>query len=182
MVNSSFDDYYNPTLPGINEGEIVVVRSKRRKKNISAFRQNGKIIISIPARMSKADERAMVPVMIAKIRAQEKGISDSQLAQLAMKLLAEYAPEITIRPATVSWREMNERWGSCTSIDRTIRISNKLKTAPEYVLEFVLFHELIHLYIDGHSEDFYQMLNRYPKCKEAEAFLEGYEFGVRIER
>jgi hypothetical protein len=42
-------------LPGITEGEIVVVRSARRKKNISAYRQGGRIVISIPARMSKAD-------------------------------------------------------------------------------------------------------------------------------
>ena len=58
-------------LPGITEGEIVVVRSARRKKNISAYRQGGRIVISIPARMSKADEREMVPQMIAKIRAME---------------------------------------------------------------------------------------------------------------
>ena len=43
------------TLPGISEGEIVVLRSKRRKKSISAYRQGGRIIVSIPARMSKAD-------------------------------------------------------------------------------------------------------------------------------
>ena len=42
------------TLPGISEGEIVVIRSTRRKKNISAYRQGGRIVVSIPARMSKA--------------------------------------------------------------------------------------------------------------------------------
>ena len=45
------------TLPGISEGEIVVIRSTRRKKNISAYRQGGRIVVSIPARMSEADER-----------------------------------------------------------------------------------------------------------------------------
>ena len=43
------------TLPGISEGEILVIRSARRKRNISAYRQGGRIIVSIPARMSKAD-------------------------------------------------------------------------------------------------------------------------------
>ena len=55
------------TLPGISEGEILVIRSARRKRNISAYRQGGRIIVSIPARMSKADERAIVPEMIAKM-------------------------------------------------------------------------------------------------------------------
>ena len=46
----------NPTLPGI-ASDVVVIRSKKRKRNISAYRQGGKIVISIPARLSKAEER-----------------------------------------------------------------------------------------------------------------------------
>ena len=41
------------TLPGIDEGEIIVIRSKRRKRNLSAYRQGGRIIISIPASIPK---------------------------------------------------------------------------------------------------------------------------------
>ena len=75
---------------------------------------------------------------------------------------------------------MNERWGSCTSVDRTIRISTKLRQAPEYVLHFVLYHEAIHLQHSDHGEDFYQFLRRYPKHQEAEAFLEGFEYAERL--
>jgi len=32
-------------LPGIDEGEIVVIRSPRRKRHISAYRQAGRIVI-----------------------------------------------------------------------------------------------------------------------------------------
>ena len=38
-------------------------------------------------------------------------------------------------------------WGSCTGVDRSIRISDRLKGAPAYVLDYVLFHEAIHLNI-----------------------------------
>ena len=81
------------TLPGIDEGEIVVVRSNRRKKNISAYRAGGRIVVSIPARMSKSDERAMIPEMVAKIRAQEAAstMSESGLAQRIDELLRELA-------------------------------------------------------------------------------------------
>jgi hypothetical protein len=68
------------TLPGISEGEIIVIRSARRKRNISAYRQGGRIIVSIPARMSKADEHAIVPEMIAKIRSQESSRIPSEEA------------------------------------------------------------------------------------------------------
>jgi len=163
------------TLPGIDEGEIVVIRSKKRKRNIAAFRQGGKIVISIPARLSKAEEREVVPEMIAKIRAKEVAPDETELTNQIDQLLSKYAPEITIRPASVAWRSMNERWGSCTSVDRTIRIATKLQRAPKYVLDFVLYHEAIHLYIYDHGSEFQEFLKRYPRHLEAEAFLEGYE-------
>ena len=165
------------TLPGITEGEIVVIRSTRRKKNISAYRQGGRIVVSIPARMSKADERAMVPEMVAKIRAQEAAITMSEEALTARidELLSELAPEIAVRPISVAWRAMRERWGSCTSVDRTIRISDRLKGAPEYALDYVLFHEAIHLQFFDHGAEFKTMLERFPKAELASAYLDGYE-------
>ena len=165
------------TLPGISEGEIIVIRSTRRKKNISAYRQGGRIVVSIPARMSKADERAMVPEMVAKIRAQEAAatMSEERLANRVDELLSEFAPEISLRPSSINWRGMRERWGSCTSTDRTIRISDRLKGSPDYVLDYVLFHEAIHLQFFDHGPEFKAILSRFPLEAQAEAYLSGYE-------
>lgn len=165
------------TLPGINEGEIVVIRSTRRKKNISAYRAGGRIVVSIPARMSRADERAMVPEMVAKIRAREAAntMSESALADRIDQLLREFAPEITIRPSDVNWRAMRERWGSCTSVDRRIRISDRLKGAPAHALDYVLFHEAIHLEISDHGDEFKAILGRFRYADVATAYLDGYE-------
>lgn len=88
QVSKVIDDALEQTLPGIDEGEIVVIRSKKRKRNISAFRQGGKIVISIPARLSKAEEREIVPEMIAKIRAKEVAAPESELKDLAGQLLS----------------------------------------------------------------------------------------------
>jgi len=167
-----------PELPGITEGEIVVIRSTRRKRNIAAYRQGGQIIVSIPARLSKADERAVVPEMVAKIRASEasRTIDESVLSSRCMELLATWAPEITERATSVTWkRAMNERWGSCTSVDGTIRVSERLQRVPDYVLDFVLFHEGIHLRFGDHGSQFQEVLARFPKADLAQAYLDGYE-------
>jgi predicted metal-dependent hydrolase len=165
-------------LPGIGDGEIVVIRSTRRKRNIAAYRQGGAIIVSIPARMSKADEREVVPEMVAKIRAQEaaRKIDDSALATRVIELLTRWAPEVSERPTSVTWSHvMKERWGSCTSVDGTIRISARLEAMPAYVLDFVLFHEAIHLRYGDHGAQFQEVLARFPGAERAEAFLEGFE-------
>ncbi|MDP1712715.1 MAG: M48 family metallopeptidase [Candidatus Nanopelagicaceae bacterium] len=165
-------------LPGISEGEIIVIRSTRRKRNIAAYRQGGQIVISIPARLSKADERMVVPEMVAKVRAQEatRVISDSALSSRVAGLLVQWAPEISERPFSVSWREsMNGRWGSCTNVDGTIRISARLAHFPDYVLDFVLFHEGIHLRYGDHGAQFQELLARFPQGDLAQAYLDGYE-------
>jgi len=165
-------------LPGLENDDIIVIRSKRRKRNIAAYRQGGRIVVSIPARLSKADEREIVPEMVAKIRAQESArtFDESLLASRVDALLNEFAPEITERPTSVLWRaHMNQRWGSCTSVDGSIRITARLATAPAYVLDFVLFHEAIHLRYGDHGEEFASYVDRYPQHEKAQAYLDGYE-------
>ena len=170
-----------PTLPGITEGEILVIRSTRRKKSASAYRQGGRIVISLPARMSKAEEAQVVPELIAIIRGREaaKTPTEEALASRIDALLNELAPEITARPASVSWRPMRERWGSCTSVDRTIRISDRLKLAPDYALDYVLFHEAIHLQHFDHGAEFTEVLARFEDSELASAYLDGYEAAER---
>jgi predicted metal-dependent hydrolase len=169
------------TLPGITEGEILVIRSTRRKKSSSAYRQGGRIVISIPARMSKAEESQVVPELISIIRAREaaKTPLESALADRIDQLLSELAPEIDERPLSVSWRPMRERWGSCTTADRTIRISDRLQLAPAYALDYVLFHEAIHLRYFDHGPDFTQTLARFEDSELASAYLDGYEAAER---
>ena len=175
LVDTSLESA--PTLPGVDQGEIVVIRSKRRKKNISAYRQGGQIVVSIPARMSKADERSIVPEMVERIRSAEadRTPSESALISRTVALIEAYAPEITERPASIDWRQMRERWGSCTGIDRSIRISDRLRFAPAYVQDYVLFHEAIHLRFFDHGPDFQRILAAYPEGDKAQAYLDGYE-------
>ena len=159
--------------------EFRVIRSSRRKRTLHAYRQNGVIEIHIPDRLSRRQEFEVIPEMIDLVLKRENRLrkSDSALLDLSDLLLGEYLPEFHERPISVTWRVMRERWGSCTTVDKTIRISERLNTAPDYALRYVLFHELIHLRIAGHGDDFHELLARYPEKDRAEAFLEGYEAG-----
>ena len=160
--------------------EFRVIRSTRRKRSIQAFRTNGIIEIHIPAKVSRKQELELIPEMIALVlkREAKSRKSDEELVHMSAELLGAYLLEFTERPASVAWKPMRERWGSCTTVDRTIRISSRLEAAPDYVIRFVLLHELIHLRIPGHGDDFYALLDRMPDKDRAESFLEGYEAGI----
>jgi predicted metal-dependent hydrolase len=167
-----------PTLPS-DLPQYRVVRKERRRRSISAFRQGGVIEIHIPAKMSKRQELEIIPEMIAMVLRREgrSRKTDLQLLEIGMELLAKYLPDFDVAPGSINWRNMSERWGSCTTVDRTIRISDRLIGAPNYVLNYIIFHELIHLRIPGHDQDFYNYLNRFTDQQKCEAFLEGFELG-----
>jgi predicted metal-dependent hydrolase len=131
--------------------------------------------------MSKAEEAQVVPELIAIIRGREEAKTPSEevLASRIDTLLSELAPEITARPSSVTWRPMRERWGSCTSVDRTIRISDRLKLAPDYALDYVLFHEAIHLQWSDHRQEFTDTLARFEDSELASAYLDGWEAAER---
>ena len=97
----------------------------------------------------------------------------------ALELSARYFDD-AVRPASVRWSDrQNSRWGSTTSSQGTIRLSSRLKGMPAWVQDGVLVHELAHLIEPGHGPRFRELVERYPRTKEADAFLEGVSFAQR---
>ncbi|MFM8937788.1 MAG: M48 family metallopeptidase [Actinomycetota bacterium] len=161
--------------------EVRVIKSSRRRRSISAYREHGAIVIQVPARLSNSKIQEVIPEMVEKILSREarEKMSDKALFDRALELLNQYLPEFRVQPVSVVWRSMNERWGSCTTLDRTIRISDRLNGAPSYVVDYLLLHELIHLEIPDHGGEFEKLLARFEESEMANAYLDGYEAGTR---
>ena len=80
------------------------------------------------------------------------------------------------RIGSVRWvSNQNTRWGSCTVATGDIRISDRLRDVPAYVLDAVLVHELTHTFIPNHSKEFYAWADRVPKAERARGYLEAYQ-------
>lgn len=56
-------------------------------------------------------------------------------------------------------RGMKSRWGSCMVNKRVITLNAYLIHTPLSCIEFVMFHELVHLIHPNHSKDFYYVLS-----------------------
>lgn len=181
QATKSTEEVRIPPTESAGGAEVRVVKSSRRRKSISAYREHGAIVIQVPARLSNSKIREVIPEMVEKILSREarEKMSDTALFERALHLLERYLPEFLVRPASVNWRPMNERWGSCTTVDRTIRISDRLNGAPEYVIDYLLVHELIHLEVPDHGGDFETLLARFDRAEQANSYLEGYEAGAR---
>ena len=163
--------------------EVEVRRSRRRRRTVSAYRDGERIVVLIPATMSKRDEATWVADMVKRIERQErrKPRSDDDLVVRAAALNDLYLGGLAV-PASVRWvTNQNARWGSCTPSDRTIRLSNRLQQMPGWVVDYVLVHELAHLLEAGHTAEFWAWVDRYPKAEKAKGYLEGYSSAARLE-
>lgn len=154
---------------------IEVRRSKRRRRTVSAHREGPTTVVLIPAAMSRAEEKRWVDVMVRRLDAQDRRRkpSDDDLAERAERLSHTYL-DGAARPASVRWvANQNSRWGSCTPTDATIRISERVRGMPSWVVDYVLVHELAHLVVHDHSPAFWELVQRYPRAERARGFLEG---------
>ncbi|CAN5525513.1 M48 family metallopeptidase [soil metagenome] len=159
---------------------VEVRRSARRRRTVSAYRDGDTIVVLLPARLTKADERRLVGEMVAKVTDREEALrirgprsSDAALARRAAELSRAHL-DGRARPSSVRWvTNMRHRWGSATPSDGTIRLSHRLRSMPEWVIDYVLVHELSHLIEGGHGPEFWAWANRYPRTERARGFLEG---------
>ncbi|MGP4114495.1 M48 metallopeptidase family protein [Streptomyces sp. 4N509B] len=169
--------------PGVGrQGPVEVRRSARRRRTVSAYREGDRTIVLIPARMSADEERRWVSVMLDKLAAQEdrRMLDDDELKQRAGQLSDRYLQGRAL-PDSVRWvTNQNARWGSCTPALGTIRLSHRLQGMPEYVIDYVLLHELAHLLVPGHGPPFWELLERYPRTERARGFLEGVAAAERL--
>ena len=145
-----------------------VIRSPKRRKTVQARLVGGVVQVSIPARMSKAEEERWVAEMVGRFE-RKAAVAPIDLAARAEVLATRYRLE---QPASIRWVDNQEwRWGSCTPADRTIRLSTRLGGYPVWVVDYVIVHELAHLSVAGHGRDFWALVNRYPKTERARGFL-----------
>ena len=162
---------------------VEVRRSARRKRTVTAYRERDTIVVLVPSRMSAGEERQWVDQMVDRVLAKEARSSgprgDAELVERAAELATAYlAPALgeAPEPASVTWvANQQHRWGSCTPATRTIRLSERLRPMPSWVVDYVLLHELVHLVEPTHSARFWSLVAAYPQTERARGYLEGYQ-------
>ena len=147
---------------------VEVVRSKRRRKTVSAELFGDLVRVSMPAWMSKADEERYVVELVGRLeRREQRGRVD--IATRAATLARRYRLP---GPGVVTWMPNRKtQWATCTVATREIHVAERVADFPAWVLDYVLIHELAHLAEANHSKRFWAMVNRYPKAERARGFL-----------
>ena len=163
-----------PSEPEVLTPQVEVRRSERRHRTVSARLRDGKLVVYLPARMSRAEEDRWVQAMVERFEARRlrsRLNSEGDLQRRAAELNRLYF-DGRLEWASVRYvTNQNFRYGSCSPADGTIRISSALAEMPRWVRDYVLLHELAHLVEPNHSKNFWALVNRYPLTERARGYL-----------
>lgn len=91
-----------------------------------------------------------------------------------------YAEKIGKSPKRVCVKSLRSKWGSCSSLG-TINLRWNLIMAPLDVLDYVVIHELCHLYLPHHRPSFWALVATYcPDYLTAKAWLRDHAALVEL--
>ena len=151
---------------------IRIVASRRRRRTVAARLRAGVLELLVPDWMSHAERQRWAEVMRRRRqrKAERSRPSDDRLAGRA-HVLNERHFAGRLRWTSIAFAEMSHLWGSCTFTAGAIRIASRAASLPDWVLDYLLVHELSHLEHSDHGPAFHEMENRYPLTERARGYL-----------
>ena len=99
------------------------------------------------------------------------------LQQEAVRLIKEWEPKLGYFSSKLTIRTAKSRWGSCNVKTRAIMLNSRLVFRPMECLEYVVVHELAHLYEPSHGPRFKAFLDLHlPDWKARKKLLNDFSF------
>ena len=140
------------------------------------------INLRVPRTMTQDEIESIIRNILPRITRQRKRArrqTDANLMRRATAINEQYFNgELSWH--TIRWvSNMEHRLGSFTTggaTDGDIRISETIREWPDYVVDYILAHEICHRKFPNHSPEFWQYLSRYPYTDKAVGFIEGVSF------
>ena len=162
------------TTPSSNSS-VEFVRHPRARRYLIRVRLDGSVRVTIPRRGSKREAVAFYEEQRDWVAAHQRrvaGVRDAlpqdllEADQRAFRSRArrelparlhELANATGLSVRKVSIRNQRHRWGSC-SASGLICLNWRLVTMPDWIRDYVLYHELMHLERMDHSPSFWALV------------------------
>lgn len=154
--------------------EVKIIRSRRRRRTISARLVKDTLLVSAPLMLSQ--ERLDKIVADFKIKFEKKKLKQEldrkqNLIDIARKLNEKYFESKLQVNAIEYVIDQNSKYGCCNFRDGRIRVSHKVGLMPEWVRDYVIMHEMAHLIEPNHSKAFWEIVSRYKLAERARGYL-----------
>lgn len=111
----------------------------------------------------------------ASVESKEKLLNNwyrEELKKIIPDLLDKWQPIVGKKADDWGIKKMKTKWGSCNIEQRRIWLNLELAKKPPECMEYILVHELVHLYERNHNEHFKSLLDQFlPNWRMAQKLL-----------
>ena len=172
---------------------MVFASHPRARRYVVRVKRDGTVRVTIPRWGSRREaqafadtQRAWIEKQLAKFSAEQTqippelspeekhGLQRRAARELPERLLA-LASDHGLSVSRISIRNQRWRWGSC-SRDGHICLNWRLVAMPDWVRDYVLLHELMHLKRMDHSPRFWKLVAAVcPTFRDARAWLREHQ-------
>ena len=160
--------------PNLNEFSppIRIVASRRRRRTVAARLRSGVLELLVPEWMPRVEREQWAEEMRRRLgrRIERSRPSDQRLMERARALNDRHFGG-RLRWTSIGYAKMERLWGSCTFTHGAIRIAKRAASLPDWVVDYLIVHELAHLEHSDHGPAFHEMENRYPLTERARGYL-----------
>jgi predicted metal-dependent hydrolase len=166
-----------------SDAPILFVRRRHARRYVLRVDSDGAVRVTIPRGGSRREADAFVArhrEWIARQRARVRppSVPAAQRAELQARA-AEHLPDrlramaarLGLQVARISIRDQRTRWGSCGR-NGHITLNWRLLLMPDWVADYVIVHELMHLRRLDHSPAYWALVeDACPRFREARSWL-----------
>ncbi|MEM2144304.1 MAG: M48 family metallopeptidase [Candidatus Jordarchaeaceae archaeon] len=85
--------------------------------------------------------------------------TEEELKSLVYSTVTRFKGEFNLDINKVYFRKMKSKWGSL-SRKRNLTINTLLKYLPDKLIEYVIFHEMVHIRERKHNDNFWKMISK----------------------
>ena len=129
-----------------------------------------------PARVEVVDDEMVLYVREGATREQrEVAMREwyrAEMKALIAVLVARWEAVIGVKARRISIKQMRTIWGSCNHRTHDINFNLELMKKPLHCIEYVVVHELLHIIVRLHNDEFKALLTRYlPDWRETKREL-----------
>lgn len=90
----------------------------------------------------------------------------NKLREILKPMIKEWQKKLGVELNFWGIRQMKTKWGSCNEKTKRIWLNLELIKKPEYCIEYVVVHELVHLLERTHNDRFVQLMDKHlPKWR-----------------
>ena len=132
----------------LGEKYLLKIVPNSQKPSVKAV--DGHIIINVKANFTQLQIKNLLQEWYRQ-----------KLTEIVWQMIAKWEKTMNLQIAELQIRQMKTRWGSCHIGKKKITLNLELAKKPLHCLEYVVVHEMVHLFERSHNQRFKNYMTYY---------------------